>query len=110
MTLMTPQSILQAGTTPAPITPTASDTIAVTTSGPYGWVLRVITTGTTSNVSVADPTPTQIGNAGTVVPLAAPATGVRMVFIPKAAANQTTSLVTVTSSSQAGMTYELYPY
>lgn len=110
MTLMVPQSVLQAGTTPTPITPTASDTISATTAGPTGWVLRVITNGTGSNISVSDPGTTPLGNAGTVTPLAAPATGNRMLFIPKAAVNNSTQVVTVTSSSQASMTYELYPY
>ena len=108
MALLTPQNVVSTGTTPTSITPAASDTINVATAGPAGWLLRVITTGTASNVSVADPNLTAVGNAGTVVPLAAPATGVRMVFIPKAAASPSTSLVTITSSSQAGMTYELY--
>lgn len=109
MTLMVPQSVVQTGTTPTPITPTASDTINGTTAGPTGWVLRVITAGTLSNISVLDPTLTQLGNPGTVTALAAPATGNRMLFIPKAAVNSS-GFVTVTSSSQAAMTYELYPY
>lgn len=109
MTLMAPQSILQAGTTPVPITPTASDTISGSTAGPTGWALRVITTGTLSNISVLDPNLTLLNNPGTVTALAAPATGVRMLFIPKAAINGS-NLVTVTSSSQTGLTYELYPY
>lgn len=109
MTLMAPQSILQAGTTPAPITPTASDTINGSTQGPTGWALRVITAGTASNISVLDPNPTALGNPGTVTALAAPATGVRMLFIPKAAVNGS-GQVTVTSSSQTNLTYELYPY
>lgn len=110
MALLTPQSIVQTGTTPSAITPSASDTIALSTAGPNGWALRVITTGTSSNISIADPNVTALNNPGTVTPIAAPATGVRMVYIPKAAANPGTALVTVTSSSQAGMTYELYPY
>jgi hypothetical protein len=109
MTLMVPQSVVQAGTTPAPITPTASDTIAVTTAGTVGWILRVITAGTASNVSVVDPNLTLLGNSGTSAVLAAPATGVRMLLITKAAANSA-GTVTVTSSSQTAMTYELYPY
>lgn len=108
MAALTPQSVVTTGTTPTPITPSASDTIALATAGPAGWNLRVITTGTSSNVSVLDPTFTAVSNPGTVTPLAAPATGVRMVFIPKAAASPASGNVTVTSSSQAGMTYELY--
>jgi hypothetical protein len=108
MAALTPQSVVTTGTTPSSITPSASDTIAVATSGPVGWILRVITTGTLSNISVADPGFTPSSNPGTVTPLAAPATGVRMLLIPRQAASPSTGNVTVTSSSQAGMTYELY--
>lgn len=108
MAALTPQSVVTTGTTPVPITPTASDTIAGATSGPAGWNLRVITTGTASNISVLDPGFTPQSNPGTVTPLAAPATGVRMVFIPKQAASLASGNVTITSSSQTGLTYELY--
>jgi hypothetical protein len=108
MTLMVPQSVVTTGTTPTPITPTASDTINGSTAGTDGWNLRVITTGTLSNISVLDPNFTIQGNPGTVTALAAPATGVRMLLVPKSAINPATGLVTITSSSQAGMTYELY--
>jgi hypothetical protein len=107
MALLAFQSVVQTGTTPSAITPTASDTIPSAAFGPNGCFLRVITTGTASNVSVLDPNTTALGNAGTVVALAAPATGVRMVLIPRAAINSS-GVATVTSSSQAGMTYELY--
>jgi hypothetical protein len=99
-----------ANTTPTPITPTASDTIARTQFGPNGCVLRVITTGTASNISISDPGTTPSSNPGTVTPLAAPATGVRMLPIPLAAINPATDLATITSSSQTGLTYELYRY
>jgi hypothetical protein len=107
LTLLVPQSVVQTGTTPTAITPTASDTIPASAFGPNGAFLRVITTGTASNISVLDPTTTQLNNPGTVTALAAPATGVRMLLIPRAAINSS-GVATVTSSSQAGMTYELY--
>jgi hypothetical protein len=107
MALLAVQSVVSTGTTPVPITPTASDTIPGSTAGPNGWFMRVITTGTASNVSVLDPNFTASSNPGTVTPLAAPATGVRMLLIPKSAINSS-DVATVTSSSQAGMTYELY--
>jgi hypothetical protein len=105
--LLSVQSVVTTGTTPVPITPTASDTIPGSTAGPNGWFLRVITTGTASNISVLDPGTTGISNPGTVTPLAAPATGVRMLLIPRGAINAS-GVVTVNSSSQTGMTYELY--
>jgi hypothetical protein len=107
LTLLVPQSVVQAGTTPNPITPTASDTIPASAFGPNGCFLRVITTSTASNVSVLDPTTTALNNPGTVTALAVPAGVARMVLVPKAAINSS-GFATVTSSSQAGMTYELY--
>ena len=107
MALLAVQSVVSTGTTPTAITPTASDTIPGSTAGPNGWFMRVITTGTASNISVLDPGFTAQSNPGTVTPLAAPATGVRMLLIPRAAIN-TSGVVTVTSSSQTGLTYELY--
>lgn len=107
MALLAVQSVVSTGTTPSAITPTASDTIPGSTAGPNGWFMRVITTGTASNISVLDPGATPMSNPGTVTALAAPATGVRMLLIPRAAIN-TSGVATVTSSSQTGLTYELY--
>jgi hypothetical protein len=107
MALLTPQSVVSTGTTPTAITPTASDTIPGSTAGPNGWFLRVITTGTASNIAVLDPGYSAISNPGTVTPLAAPATGVRMLLIPRGAINSS-GVVTVTASSLTGLTYELY--
>lgn len=96
-------------TTPSAITPAASDTIQEGQFGSNGVILRVITTGTATNVTVSDPTLTAVGNAGTVVSLAAPATGARMVFIPRAAINPVDGLCTVSfSGARTGVTYELY--
>jgi len=110
MALVVTQSIVAAGTTPAAITPTASpDTIADASFGPTGIVMRVITTGTATNVAVLDPGATPQGNPGTVTPVAAPATGVRMVFVPRASVAPGTGLATVTfSGALTGVTYELY--
>lgn len=108
MAALTSQSIVRTGTTPSAITPAASDTIAAGQFGPNGLAMRVITTGTASNISVLDPGLTPSGNAGTVVALAAPSTGVRMMLIPLAAIDSATGNATVTSSSQTGLTYELY--
>lgn len=101
------QSVVTTGTTPAAITPSASDTIPASYFGPAGVYMRVITTGTATNVAVLDPNFTAQSNPGTVTPLAAPATGVRMVLIPRSAINGS-SVATVTFSSLTGVTYELY--
>ncbi|WP_435233366.1 hypothetical protein [Micromonospora aurantiaca (nom. illeg.)] len=109
MALQASQSVVTTGTTPAPITPTASDTIAASSFGVNGVYLRVITTGTATNVSVADPGVTPSGNPGTVTAVAAPATGVRMILIPLSAVNPATGVATVTfSGALTGVTYELY--
>lgn len=113
MAALTSQPFAQAGTTPTPITPAAgspgSDTIADAMFGPTGCVLRCITTGTVANISVLDPNPTALGNPGTVTPVVLPATGSRMIKIPRSAINSS-GVATVTSSVQTGLTYELYNY
>lgn len=109
MALQASQSVVTTGTTPAAITPTASDTIAEASFGVNGVYMRVITTGTTTNVAVQDPGATPSGNPGTVTAVAAPATGVRMILIPRSAINPATGLATVTfSGALTGVTYELY--
>lgn len=109
MAAVTSQSIVRAGTTPSAITPSASDTIASGQFGPNGIALRVITTGTSTNVSVLDPGFTPSGNAGTVAAVAAPSTGVRMILVPLNAIDPATQNATVTfSGALTGVTYELY--
>lgn len=109
MAAVSTQSIVRTGTTPSAITPSASDTIADSQFGPNGVAMRVITTGTATNVSVLDPGFTAIGNAGTVVVVAAPSTGVRMILVSRAAIDPATSNATVTfSGALTGVTYELY--
>lgn len=111
MAAVTSQSIVTTGTTPAPITPTASDTIASGNFGVAGCAMRVITTGTSTNVAILDPGVTAQGNPGTVTAVAAPATGARMILIPLAAINNATGNATVTfSGALTGVTYELYRY
>ncbi len=70
--------------------------------------MRVITTGTATNVVVRDPGFTPSGNAGGPPTLAAPATGVRETLIPLSAINPSTGVATVTfSGALTGVTYEL---
>lgn len=109
MALQASQSVVTTGTTPAAITPSASDTIAASSFGPAGVYMRVITTGTATNVSIQDPNFTGISNPGTVTAIAAPATGIRMVLVPRGAISPSTSLATVLfSGALTGVTYELY--
>jgi hypothetical protein len=92
---------------PVPITPAASDTIAASSAGSQGVYIRVITTGTATDVGVADPNSTVQGNPGTVTAQTMPATGVRHWLIPLAAFNGGTCTVTF-SGARTGVTYELY--
>lgn len=108
MALRTPQSVVTTGTTPTAYTPAASDTIAGATAGPNGWFLRVITTGTATNVSILDPGYSAISNPGTVTPIAAPSTGVRMVLIPRGAVDATGVATVTFSGALTGVTCELY--
>lgn len=111
MALQASQNIVQAGTTPSALTPSASETIAEGSFGPTGVIARVITTGTATNVTVSDPGTTALGNAGTAAVVAAPSTGVRMILIPRAAIAPATGLATVLfSGALTGVTYELYRF
>jgi hypothetical protein len=109
--LQASQSIVTTGTTPAAITPSASDTIAAASFGTQGVAMRVITTGTATTAAVLDPGLTASGNPGTVTGVVNPATGVRMVLIPLSAISSSTGVATVTfSGALTGVTYELYRY
>jgi hypothetical protein len=112
MTLNVAQSVVTTGTTPAPFTPTASDTIAAADIDPGGGcVLRVVTTGTATNVSVLDPGVTGSGNPGTVTAVACPGTGVRYILVPPSAVNRSTGVATVTfSGALTGVTYDLIKF
>jgi hypothetical protein len=108
MTLQTPQSVVTTGTTPSAITPTASDTFPISVFGPNGMFLRVITTGTATNVAVQDPGFTGISNPGTVTAVACPATGVRMILVPRGAGNSSGVATVTFSGALTGVTYEIY--
>jgi hypothetical protein len=108
MTLRTPQSVVTTGTTPSAITPTASDTFPVANFGPNGMFLRVITTGTATNVAILDPGFSPSSNPGTVTPVAAPATGVRMILVPRTAIDATGVATVTFSGALTGVTYEIY--
>lgn len=102
------QSVTATATAPVPITPSGSDTIAASNFGPNGVLLRVITTGTTTNVTVLDPGFSPMSNAGTAFLQAMPATGVRNILIPAAAINSAGAATVTFSGALTGITYELY--
>ena len=108
MALQSAQSVTTTAVAPTVLTPTASDTIPQSSFGSEGVWIRVITTGTATNVSVLDPGTTASGNPGTVTAQVMPATGTRQWLIPIAAVSPATGLATVTFSSLTGVTYELW--
>lgn len=87
----------------------ASDTLTQTQLGSAGVNLRISTAGTTSNVSISDGGATPSSNPGTVTPIAMAATEVRYVYISPTQVNLGTGLVTITSSSQTNLKYEVTP-
>ncbi len=110
MAALTSVSITNLGGTPAPVSASSTDTIAATQFGSNGCILRVINAGGgADSVTISDPTLTGLGNAGTPTPVSVPATtGIRMIFIPTAAINQSTQLATVNHGATASVTQELY--
>jgi hypothetical protein len=113
MTLQVSQSVNVPGagalTTPTALTPAATDTISQDSFGPNGLTMFVVTTGTQTDVTVLDPTVTQISYAGTVPTLTGTATGHRALLIPRAAINPATGVATVTfSGARTGVTYYLF--
>jgi hypothetical protein len=112
MTLQVSQSVgVPSGgvlTTPTALTPGATDTISQDSFGPTGLIMFIVTTGTTTDVTVLDPTVTQQGYAGTVPTLTGTATGHRAIFIPRTAISPATNVATVTfSGARTGVTYYL---
>lgn len=111
MTAQVTQSFTQAGTTPTPLTPAATDTFALSQFGPNGIVLRVITTGTATTVTVADPNVTAMGNTATPPGVTCPSSGARMIQVPLSAYNSAAGSASVAfSGALTGVTYEAYRY
>jgi hypothetical protein len=111
MAALTSVSITTAGGTPAPVAVSASDTIAASQFGSTGVILRVINAGgSPDSVAVTDPNLSIMGNSVTVpTPVSVPATtGIRMIYVPLSAVNQTTQLATVTHTFTTTVTIEVY--
>jgi hypothetical protein len=89
-----------------PITPSASETIAASSAGTQGVLIRIITTGTATTVTVLDTNNTVQGNPGTPTGQVMPATGSRQWLIPLAAFISGVATVTF-SGALTGVTYEL---
>lgn len=110
MAVVTTQSISNGAlTTPSPVTPGATDTIARGQFGANGVLVRIITTGTATTLTVSDPTTTGLGNVGTLASQVAPATGVRMAYIPITAISPSADTATLNySGALTGVTCEYY--
>lgn len=107
MALQVSQTPTTAGITPTPITPSATDTVAESSFGSDGLVIRITTTSTLTNFSVSDPSLTANGNPGTVTPVSVPSGATRKFFIPRSAINPNTGVATLNFSATTGVTYEL---
>jgi hypothetical protein len=113
MTLQVSQSVAPpssgALTTPTPLTPAATDTIDQSSFGPNGLIMFVVTTGTSTDVTVLDPTVTDMSYAGTVPTLTGTATGHRALFISRNAINPASGQASVTfSGARTGVSYYLF--
>jgi len=109
VTAVTPTTRQPGGTAPAPITPTASDTVSGNLMGHNGCTVRVITTGTLTTVTIGDPGKTVMGNSSTGTAVTCPATGVREFPLPRAAIDPATNNATLAfSGALTGVTYELW--
>jgi hypothetical protein len=108
MALLTPVSVTSAATTIAPLAVTTSDTISGSDIGADGVLLNVINgSGSPINVTLLDPGTTAVGNAGTAVAQAVPASGDRWFRISYVHVNSATGVATVTYSSATTVTYKL---
>lgn len=112
MALVAAQTAVAAGTNEVSITPSASDTISGNDIVPGGGLLMVVvTTGTATTATVADPNLTASGNPGTVTGVTTSATGRKLVLIPTSAVSPSTNLATVTfSGALTGVTYLLIKF
>lgn len=107
MALQVSQSVTTTAAAPVPITPSASETITESSFGPTGVLIRVITTGTATTVTVTDPGVTPSNNPGTATGQVMPATGTREFFIPRSALNSSGVATVTFSGALTGVTYEL---
>lgn len=111
MALQASQSLTTTAAAVTALTPSASETIASSSFGQQGVMIRVITAGTATTVTVTDPGATPISNAGTPTGQVMPSTGARQFLIPVGAINPANGQATVTfSGALTGVTYELTRY
>ena len=109
MAALTSTSSALAGTAPAPVAVSASDTIALTQFGATGVDVRVINGGGSSDtVTITDPNLTVMGSAATNPTVAVANGTTKVIFIPLSAVNQATGLATVAHSFITSVTIEVW--
>lgn len=110
MALLTATQPTAAGVAWTPAAVSASDTIAAANLGTRGAYLVIINGGGSSDtVTVADPTFSPAGNAGTALTNAVANGTTEVMFIPAAVVNPSTLVATVTHSFTTSVTYVLLP-
>jgi hypothetical protein len=108
MALLTPVSVTSAATTITAAAVTTSDTISGSDISSDGVLLNVINgSGSSINVTIADPGTTAVGNAGTTTPQPVAAGADRWFRISYGHVNPSTGVATVTYSSATTVTYKL---
>lgn len=88
----------------------ASDTISVAVMGTRGAFLEILNgNASPDSMTITDAGSTPAGNSPVTIAATVTNATNRVFFIPRAAANPTTGLVTVTHSVTSTVTYKLYP-
>lgn len=110
MALMTATRPTAAGVLWSPAAVSASDTISANDLGTNGAHLVIINgNASPTNVTVSDSGATAAGNPATTTPNAVANATTEVMYISPRAVNPTTSVVTVTYSVTATVTYVLLP-
>jgi hypothetical protein len=89
----------------------ATDTIAQAIMGPNGATLEIINAGATDTITISDAGLTPAGNAltGGTYTVSVSAGTAKVFDLSNAQVNPVTGLITITHSTQASITYKLYP-
>lgn len=109
MAALTPTSAALAGTAPAPVAVSASDTIAASLFGNGGVDVRVINGGASPDtVTIVDPNLTAMGSTATNPTVTVTNGTTKVIRIPKAAINASTQVATIQHSFTTSVTCEVW--
>jgi hypothetical protein len=104
MALLALQQIGAAGSTVTTSSAAAGgDTVALPTNTDDRCFLQVTTSGTATNVTIADPGVTSAGNPGTTTAVALGATATKLIALPPGAVNTANGLVSIAYSAVTGV-------